>query len=359
MSKKNHDYYYSYTSPPTSASGSQSAEPSAPSLGQTDEAMSLPSYQDALGGTSPLPSHSEFEGLTRDTTIPPYNPDLNSYASVSSPTMFNTASKRHCFLGRPPPPGYSIYGAKFLTKKEGVISRDTHLNTDGEALVQFLQQHNTAPRLKINFHGYHEETHYRTRNTRDEDGNWREEREPVTKQVDDFQFSIDCSDEVSPQCHGIYVMPDPKTGAIKTVRELCDEYVHTNSQLKELRLTKVINWNYAQLTRAFTAAIRSHGYRHSVAITYELENYRIYVKSNSTISQMVDHKAIRVLFFITCLWILAWPILLLFRHQFGHRTLKSEWTMRCTEQQWYDQHLREVLSQISPVASFGNVPFII
>ena len=47
----------------------------------------------------------------------------------------------------------------------------------------------------------------------------------------------------------MYVLPDRKTGFTKSVRELCDEYVHEKNQLKELRLTKVIEWDYATLTR--------------------------------------------------------------------------------------------------------------
>ena len=97
--------------------------------------------------------------------------------------------------------------------------------------------------------GYHEETHWRTRSSRDKDGNLVEEREPVTVRVDDFSFDVDCSNYVSPNCEGMYVLPDRKTGFTKSVRELCDEYVHEKNQLKELRLTKVIEWDYATLTR--------------------------------------------------------------------------------------------------------------
>lgn len=103
--------------------------------------------------------------------------------------------------------------------------------------------------LTVSFLGYHDETYYRSRSIRDEEGNWREEREPVTKTVDDFNFDIECSDDVSSQCQGLYVLPDPKSGEIKTVRQLCDDYVHEVNTLKELRLTKVIHWNYAELTR--------------------------------------------------------------------------------------------------------------
>ncbi|CAO3621947.1 unnamed protein product [Cunninghamella blakesleeana] len=263
------------------------------------------------------------------------------------------------YRGRPPPPNYSVYRAKYETQKSGILSRDHHINHDGEALVQFLQQQNTPPRMKVKFRGYHTETHYRTRNIRDSDGNYREEREEINKTVEDFNFDIDCSKDISPECRGVYVLPDRKTGLIKTVRELCDDYVHEVNQLKELRLTKVIEWDYAQLTRAFTAAIRNHGYHHSVEITYEMENYKITIKTDSAWSKMSDHKAIRFLFFITCLWIIAWPILWLCKKKFGHTTLKSEWAMKIAEREWYNEHVHEVLTLVHPRPGFGNVPFIL
>lgn len=110
---------------------------------------------------------------------------------------------------------------------------------------------------------------------------------------------------------------------------------------------------------AFTSAIRAHGYYHSVVISYELGNHKITIKTNSTVSKMSDHKAIRFLFFITCLWIFAWPILWLCKKKFGHSTLKSEWVMKVTEREWYEDHVHEVLGQIDRTPRFGNVPFLL
>ncbi|KAI8093313.1 uncharacterized protein BX664DRAFT_329424 [Halteromyces radiatus] len=415
MSKKQHDYYYSYTSPPStcpfpSSSQASAATPSAPSIEEVTSNSDMPSppgYNEAIQSMDstmpfsvPPANKPEFEGFIRDDSIPSFNPsspssstvpaDTSSSFPLPSPSNNNiptdTISRsilttgdyddpyldeeqyqdqhsqpllRDPFQGRPPPPNYSVYRAKYEIQSSGILSRDIHLNNDGEALAQFLHQHNNAPEMKVKFHGYHEETYYRTRNTRDEEGNWREEREPVTKRVDDFQFDIDCSNMVSPECRGLYVLPDPKTGQVKTVRELCDDYVHESNNLKELRLTKVIDWDYAQLTRAFTSAIRAYGYYHSVDISYEMKNYKVTIKTNSTLSRMSDHKAVRFFFFITCLWIIAWPILWLCKKQFGHTSLKSEWAMKVTEQQWYEEHIHEVLGQIYRTPRYANVPFIL
>ncbi|KAI8137880.1 hypothetical protein BJV82DRAFT_633629 [Fennellomyces sp. T-0311] len=365
MSKDNHaNYYYTYTSP-------SAAPPSTPSAPPADDIASSssgapPAYDDAVqqvtdsaiqnkvGDSSPYVRDDSFSN-----SIPAYNPanipDADDTADPQQPLIDDP------FRGRPPPPGYSVYRAPFETLKDGtILSRDTHLNTDGEALLQFLKQKNTAPLMAVRFHGYHEETHWRTRSTRDNDGNLVEEREPVTRRIDDFCFEIDCSEYVSPNCEGMYVLPDRKTGLTKSVRELCDEYVHEQNQLKELRLTKLVEWDYAQLTRAFTAAIRSHGYHHSIEISFEMKEHKIIVKTGSRVSRMVDNWMVRWFFFLTCLWIISWPVLWFCRKKFGHNSLQSKWGMMISERDWYNQKVQEVLGQVRHQGqAFGTVPFIL
>ncbi|CDS06023.1 hypothetical protein LRAMOSA08551 [Lichtheimia ramosa] len=359
MSKQNHpaNYYYTYTSPASSA-------PPANEMPSSSSASAPPSYEEAVGQptdntttTNNKPTH------VPDATIPAYNPAVvPDHDQVTEPLLQeNDTENDNPFRGRPAPPTYSIYRAPYETSSSGeIITRDQHLNQDGEAILQFLHQHNSAPKMAVRFYGYHEETHWRTRSSRDNDGNWVEEREPVTTRVDDFCFQIDCSEYVSPQCIGMYVTPDKKTGQVKTVRQLCDDYVHEHNKLKELRLTKVVDWNYPELTRAFTAAIRAHGYYHSVEISFEMKEYRITIKSGSDLSRLADNKAVRFLFFITCLWILVWPVLWFYRKHYGHNTLQSKWRMTISERDWYNLKVQEVLGQVRHQGqAFGTVPFIL
>ena len=66
----------------------------------------------------------------------------------------------------------------------------------------------------------------------------------------DFDYTIDCSDLVSRISDGFLVLPERKTGYVKTVPELCEDYVRDTHRLKELQLTKVINnWDEALLSR--------------------------------------------------------------------------------------------------------------
>ncbi|KAI9275721.1 hypothetical protein BDA99DRAFT_496305 [Phascolomyces articulosus] len=389
MGKDNHaNYYYTYTSPSVAPpNNSNTTTPSAPSVDEIGSSSSAaaagsssiapPSYDDVLQEqTNYNNDHAQNKpSLTNNpyvrddsysNSIPAYNPANIPDADEDHTPLLNEHSgqveeHQDPFRGRPPPPGYSIYRAPFETLKDGTIqSRDVHLNTDGEALLQFLKQRNTKPCMAVRFYGYHEETHWRTRSTRDKDGNLVEEREPVTVRVDDFTFDVDCSNYVSPNCEGMYVLPDKKTGFTKSVRELCDDYVHETNQLKELRLTKVIDWDYATLTRAFTAAIRNHGYYHSVEITFETKENKIIVKANTKMSRMVDNWMVRWFFFLSCLWILSWPILWLCRKKFGHNSLQSKWKMMISERDWYYEKVHEVLGQVRQQGqAFGTVPFIL
>ncbi|KAI8335925.1 hypothetical protein BC941DRAFT_429759 [Chlamydoabsidia padenii] len=378
MSKKQHDFYYSFTSPPSITSETPSAPPFDQVVPDDASTCSPPDYDEAIRSLDPdMPSSappankSELTGYIRDESIPCFNPAASSSNTTNSKPTHDTGDydgfddhgiddddqgpllQEHQWPVQEhnSPPTYSVYHAKYQVNQSGVLSRDHHLNNDGEALAQFLQQHNIPPRLKIKFYGYHDETHYRTRKTHDKDGHWQEERQPVTKRVDDFNFTIDCSDSVSTECQGLYVLPDPKSGCIKTVRQLCDDYVRETNQLKELQLTKVIDWDYARLTRAFTAAIRAHGYHHSICISYELTRQTITIKTDSLVSQMSDNWMVRGFFYLTFLWIFTWPALWLCRKKFGHSTLKSEWVMAVSERQWYNDHVHEVLGQIKTTPS--------
>lgn len=198
MSKKQqHDYYYSFTSPPTeepalSASSSRPPNPSAPPSTSDSFLPPPPSYDDALIPSNttvfqpaPPPNKPNYDGYVLDASSPPFNPNVMPLMSMPTPdnnnnipqntgdyglldqddysnrpnapllsdTEANYNNDDDPFRGRPAPPGYSLYRAKYETVRDGIISRDKHINQDGEALLQFLCQHNKPPRMKIHFYG--------------------------------------------------------------------------------------------------------------------------------------------------------------------------------------------------------------
>ncbi|KAI9468943.1 MAG: hypothetical protein EXX96DRAFT_99295 [Benjaminiella poitrasii] len=372
MSKKQHDYYYSFTSPPIPETVSSIAE-SSPSAPSTDMLV-LPSYDDALlpsGSTlnqpTPPPNKSNFDGYVLDDSVQPFNPNVSTSFHMSMPMPetsrytvgdYNQTSPTvepdvpllvnnedsDSFQGRPAPPGYSLYRAKYKIVRNGVISRDKHINEDGEALLQFLYQHNKPPRMAVHFYGYHEETTWTTQATRNNDGELVQERVPTTSRVDDFQFEIDCSSDISSACQGVYILPNPKTGEQQTLRELCDQYVRSKNSLKELKLTKEVNWDYNGLTRALTAAIRNSGFYENIDITFKMEDHEIIVKTDKRISRWIDNLYLRGFLFITCLWILVFPVVWICKRKFGHSRLKSAWNMAISERDWYGLHIQEVIN---------------
>lgn len=192
--------------------------------------------------------------------------------------------------------------------------------------------------------GYHEETVWVSQSTRNSDGELVEERVPSTRRIDDFEFDIDCSDNISNVCQGIYILPNPKTGEQKTLRQLCDEYCHSKNKLKELKLTKQVDWDYNGLTRALTSAIRDSGFYEHVEITYVMENHEIVVKTDYSISRWVDNRWIKLALILSCLWIIVYPLVWLFKKKFGHSDLKSAWNMNISERDWYGLHIQDVIS---------------
>ncbi|KAF1806998.1 hypothetical protein V8B55DRAFT_1461420 [Mucor lusitanicus] len=391
MSKKQqHDYYYSFTSPPTeepasSSSSSRLPNPSAPPTTSDSFLPPPPSYDDALVPSTtsvfqpaPPPNKPNYDGYVLDASSPPFNPNVMPLMSMPTPdnntdiphntsdyglhdqddysnrpnapllsdteANHNNTGDDDLFRGRPAPPGYSLYRAKYEIVRDGIISRDKHINQDGEALLQFLCQHNKPPRMKIHFYGYHEETVWVSQSTRNSDGELVEERVPSTRRIDDFEFDIDCSDNISNVCQGIYILPNPKTGEQKTLRQLCDEYCHSKNKLKELKLTKQVDWDYNGLTRALTSAIRDSGFYEHVEITYVMENHEIVVKTDYSISRWVDNRWIKLALILSCLWIIVYPLVWLFKKKFGHSDLKSAWNMNISERDWYGLHIQDVIS---------------
>ncbi|ORX49865.1 hypothetical protein DM01DRAFT_1409318 [Hesseltinella vesiculosa] len=424
MSKKQptDDSIYTYISPaftsPSGPSTRSTIQPSAPSAQAPDNQgyAQLPSYEDAIAEHFPLTAaialpNADLDGYIRDESLAlppsnthpfqprvpaiPHTPALASASASSQPnatiamTTLDDYDLEHDddsdqtallpkdqpqealsqihdagpnFDGRPFPPSYSIYTASYEVKREGVSSRDVHLNTDPEALVQFFKQHNLPPRMKIKFLGYHEEIkHSKKRHHHHHHRHWKKKKEAVkTERVVDFEFALDCSDYINTTCVGIFVPPHPKTNVIQSLHDVCKDYVQSDSKLKNLRLSKQIQWNYGELTQALMAAIRRNGYKNSLHITFEMENYSIDVKTDSTFSKLVDNAFMQFLCLITCLFTLTLPYIWYDRQKFGQRTLKSQWTMKVTEQQWYEGHLEQILAKIdrpntTPLKAFTNL----
>ncbi|KAG0183930.1 hypothetical protein DFQ28_000457 [Apophysomyces sp. BC1034] len=217
---------------------------------------------------------------------------------------------------------YPIRPIPYRIKNDSIVSDDRHINEDGERLEEFLLEHNTPPKLKIRIRGYHSATRYKSRVTSDRDGNMVvEESDPQTTQVEDFNYEVDCSKYISSVCQGLHGTRDVRSDYAKTAREMCEEYVQKQNRLKELTLTKKVKWNYSELTQALTAAIRSNGYQHNLAISYELKESKITIRTG--LSRLT------------------------FLAENCRTAITSEWVMTICESNFYHKHVTEIIENTS------------
>ncbi|RUP49053.1 hypothetical protein BC936DRAFT_143377 [Jimgerdemannia flammicorona] len=247
-----------------------------------DVASAPPSYEDAVHNTEE-PSYVVIPdfGLTplpsAPTLLDAHDRDLYDDINADDVPLLSgesdMAAEQSSSVVEVSPPGYSIYQAEFQTDPRGVVSWDKHLNEDPEALYQFLVTHNSRPGMHVDFHGHHDETRTRIRTYTDKDGRSRTETEYYTETVTDFQFSVDASDYVAHESHtGLYVLPQPESrfasvlgwfkserkrkmeiakreqAKPKTARELCGEYVRSKNLLKEIKVSKQVEWDFEELT---------------------------------------------------------------------------------------------------------------
>lgn len=120
-----------------------------------------PSYRDGIESdeqpmyTTSNP-YARFSGSRYSNNKQTQREDPEStYDDIEAPLLGSAVGDVHAddFNDLPPPPEYAPYRAKFKQKGKGVISRDPHINEDGEALYRFLLDHNSPPAMEIKVRG--------------------------------------------------------------------------------------------------------------------------------------------------------------------------------------------------------------
>ncbi|THH34005.1 hypothetical protein EUX98_g135 [Antrodiella citrinella] len=112
--------------------------------------------------------------------------------------------------GEEAPPEFTPYEAEFfLTGNQDVVSHDTHLNKDGEALYRFLlSQARIPPKLTVCLAGSHTEQRHRTVHSRDAQGRHQTRSESYTETIIDFDFAIDLSQHILQNAVVHWSVPD-------------------------------------------------------------------------------------------------------------------------------------------------------
>ncbi|KAG9068953.1 hypothetical protein KI688_009843 [Linnemannia hyalina] len=233
------------TAPPTSY-----APPSMPPppLEQYNDTKSIPPPVNApvdfaSGSRSGSPGSSS-EAVPAITYAPPPFPPPQDLPAQETP-----------LAGVPSMPGLmnpqDISIAEFERTTKGVESCDPVLG-DPYQLYRFLVAHNDRPTLHIAIKGHHIEK----RETYETDSDGKRKLVVTDHYVEDFKMDFDLTPHIIPR-GVLFTAPDPKTGAIPTIKQVLEQFADEENPFKEIHVHKVIQWDYEELTKAITHAIRS------------------------------------------------------------------------------------------------------
>ncbi len=91
-----------------------------------------------------------------------------------------------------------------------------------------------------------------------------------TRNVTDFNFSLDLAQYVSHQWWRVVVMPSKKTvkaGEYVSLRDAIEQYTQSDKNIKQIVCQKqVVGWNFQELTDKIKSIIYSTGYRSHVHV---------------------------------------------------------------------------------------------
>ena len=224
------------------------------------------------------------------------------------------------YLGEEPP-AFTQYEARHHFLANGkVISHDVHLNSDVEALYQFLQsQSQLPPKPRLRVEGTHS-----VRSTVRENGKARTSTSTTT----DFDITFDLSSFIE-EAGGELVAVGPgeqrrrggRNTAIATeaeveaaldVRDRCEEYIRCPAALKEFTLRKKLRgFNEDVLRFHLEALIRSTNYRGKVRISFPIENRSVVLAPGNFVCR-IRYSWARWIFYLSFLWLITWPMLWFF-----------------------------------------------
>ncbi|RPB20997.1 hypothetical protein L211DRAFT_753652, partial [Terfezia boudieri ATCC MYA-4762] len=277
------------------------------------------------------------------------------------------------------PPPFSIYQPTthphYLNNH--LVTHDPHLNTDGEALYQFLLQENLIPPIQhVQVRGSHQ-----VRNTvweTDREGKSKAKTE--TRTVEDFRFRLDLTGglwavmqarggaeglseggvlKVLGDGEKIYrggrmksrwrekkgrllgsifdhdhdqeaallpsATPTPIPDSQLSIRAWADRYCQLPTTLKEFIVRKPItNLSQPLIRNLITNQIRATNYRGAISISFPKQKHKIAIYPDTPLARLRNNPWVRWFFYLSFLWMVSWPILYFSTRKF--HVVVSEWT---------------------------------
>jgi hypothetical protein len=223
------------------------------------------------------------------------------------------------YLGDEPPAFAPYTPRKHLLRNGKVVSYDAHLNSDVEAMYQWLQAEAAAPPPPL----LHVEGTHSERSTVRENGKDRSSTSTVT----DFSLHFDLSALIGEGCEVVVPAAGDKRrrgglmartateGEMEVamdVRDWCDAYIRSPARWKEFVLRKRLRGFDMDVLRFHVESmVRATNYRGQVRVRFPLENRSVVLAPDNWVCR-VRYGWYRWIFYLTFLWLLTWPVLWLF-----------------------------------------------
>ncbi|KAG0055401.1 hypothetical protein BGZ83_008674 [Gryganskiella cystojenkinii] len=313
------------------------AHPSAP------PATDASNHQTYLPPPGPPPPMEQSDNDSKTMYSPPNHPP----PPVSSPSAGGSSSAYDPppvpFAGIPETPGLinaqDISIADFKKTNYGVKSYDKIL-ADPYQLYRFFVAHNDRPTMHVRISGHH--TERREECERQSDG----QHKTVVKHVriNDFDIDFDLTPYIQPR-GTLYTAPDPKTGIAPTLREVMEQFAEEENPFKEIHMQKNVVWDYTELTRAITHAIRCTNYRYTIDIRYPCSNNVVKVYSSAPVANFMRNNWTKALCCLSGVGIIFYPARALYRRVMD-KTLKAEFQMAINTRDFYNAHYWAIVDQV-------------
>ncbi|GJJ70533.1 hypothetical protein EMPS_02882 [Entomortierella parvispora] len=232
-----------------------------------------------------------------------------------------------------------ISQALIKRKAQGVIESQDALLEDPFQLYRFFVAHNDKPSMHVLITGSHVEK--RTSEKKKPDGTTQTVQQKV--KVHDFKIDFDLTPYINAS-GTITTLPDPQSGKRPTLREVMEEHVEDENPFKKLYMPKKINWDYEDLTRAITHAIRSVNYRYMIEISYPVTNHMVQVKSSSPLATFVESSWATSLF-VSCFGFVFYPVRAMV-NRVKDKTIQSEFDMTITTREFFLHNYWSIIDQV-------------
>ncbi|KAI3629691.1 hypothetical protein MIR68_011126 [Amoeboaphelidium protococcarum] len=293
----------------------------------------------------PLPSYGHGHHHHYPTPCVPYNPSVRygNYDAKVPPKVRSSPSDMLLFHGQPLtclprqnimlPHHPSFPPAKVDRNYSGVVSYSQQLTKSADALLEYLFLYGQErPQLKLIITGSHEELrqtlgvgHNHNLNHHDhhhhhQDNHIRHHHHHHHNQhvqkahIVDFKLDLDISGFVSEQWSACLLNgPDLKWKL--------EEFVNSDSSMKEIECGKSISgWNIEQLLNQISWVVRTQAMYptdRKLKIEFQVGNSVIKACSNTSAMKMSNSVLVQILCFLSCLWLIVYPIFLCMRSSFN------------------------------------------